>query len=305
MARPAFSPSKPAKAHTVRVRWLGACYAVLVVACLISLALQGDLSFGRNPWNNLVRTASDFSHPSFLDAWFGPERLEFKADDGRILRVENRRETERAYLAGLASATWTTFVIATLGSALAGAFAVPFGLIAARNAGAPRWLAQPVRLLLNACRSVHSLVFGLVLVGIVGLGPVAGILAIALHSLGTYGKLYAETIESASPQLFESGLALGFKPAQVLWFAMRRGFYPQFASTHLYIWEFNVRDSTVLGLIGAGGLGLLVSEAVSLFQWGRLATLLLVIVLMVALMDRTSAWIRNQLLRTPGSTLGA
>ena len=285
------------------VTWLVAGYLFILVACLATLALHGDLTFGRNPWNNLARTMGDFIHPSFLDAWSGPERLEFKSDDGRVLRVENRRESERAYLGSIAAAAWITVVIGTLGSALAALLALPLGFVAARNAGVSLWFARPVRLLLNALRSIHTLVFGLLLVGIVGLGPMAGILAIALHSLGTYGKLYAENIEAADPQLFQSGLALGFKPWQVLWYAMRRGFYPQFASAHLYIWEFNVRDSTVLGLIGAGGLGLLVSEAVSLFQWGRLATLLIVIVAMVALMDKASSVIRNRILRAPGTAI--
>jgi phosphonate transport system permease protein len=283
-----------------RLRALALVYLALVIACIATLVLRGDFSFGRNPWQNLARTLSDFSHPSFFDAWFGPERLEFTADDGRVLRVENRREVERTYLAGIAGATWTTFVIGTLGSALAALLALPLGLLSARNARAPAWLAQPARALLNTSRAIHTLVFGLIYVGIVGLGPMAGILAIASHSLGTYGKLYAEAIENADAALFESGLALGFTPWQVLGQAMRRGFHPQFASIHLYVWEFNVRDSTVLGLIGAGGLGLLVSEAVSLFQWGRLATLLLVLVALVVAMDRLSAAIRNRVLRAPG-----
>lgn len=283
-----------------RPRWLTLAYLALLLACVATLASQGDLSLGRNPWQNLQRTLADFSHPSFLDAINGPERLEFKSDDGQVLRVENRREVERSYLTGIARATWVTIVIGTLGSALAALLALPLGWVAARNARAPRWLAQPVRALLNASRAIHTLVFGLIYVGIVGLGPMAGILAIASHSLGTYGKLYAEAIEGADAALFESGLALGFTPWQIVSSPMRRGFYPQFASIHLYLWEFNVRDSTVLGLIGAGGLGLLVSEAVSLFQWGRLATLLLVIVLLVIAMDALSARIRNQVLRAPG-----
>ncbi len=287
------------------LRWLALAYLALLLSCLYTLASQGDLTLGRNPWHNLQRTLADFSHPSFLDAWLGPERLEFKADDGRVLRVENRREVERTYLRGIVSATWTTLVIGTLGSALAAVLALPLGLLAARNARAPRWLAQPVRALLNTSRAIHTLVFGLVYVGIVGLGPMAGILAIASHSLGTYGKLYAEAIEGADAALFESGLALGFTPWQIVSSPMRRGFYPQFASIHLYLWEFNVRDSTVLGLIGAGGLGLLVSEAVSLFQWGRLATLLLVIVALVVAMDVLSAFIRNRILGAPRVRGGA
>ena len=124
----------------------------------------------------------------------------------------------------------------------------------------------------------------------------AGILAIALHSFGTYGKLYAESIETLEASLIESGLALGLTRMQTLVFGLGRTMLPRFLSIHFYIWEFNVRDSTVLGLIGAGGLGLLVSEAVSLFQWGRLATLLIAILAMVAVFDWVSRKIRTEAL---------
>ena len=117
------------------VTWLVAGYLLILVACLATLALHGDLTFGRNPWSNLARTMGDFLHPSFLDAWSGPERLEFKADDGRVLRVENRRESEQAYLGSIAAAAWITVVIGTLGSALAALLALPLGFVAARNAG--------------------------------------------------------------------------------------------------------------------------------------------------------------------------
>jgi phosphonate transport system permease protein len=281
------------------VRWLVALYGALLIASVFSLAWQGDLTFGRNPVSNLARTLGEFSKPSFLDVWFGPERLEYKSDDGRVLRVENRRVVEAQWLRGVARAVWITFVIGTLGSFIAAVVALPLGFAAARNNGAPGWLARPVRAVLDACRSVHTLVFGLIYVGVVGLGPMAGILAIVSHSLGTYGKLYAEEIEGADASLFESGLALGLTPWQVVLHAMRKNFYPKFASTHLYVWEFNLRDSTILGLIGAGGLGLLVSEAVSLFQWNRLATLLIVIVAMVMAMDRVSALVRRSLMARP------
>lgn len=277
---------------------VGVClfYLLLLLASLISLAWQGDLSLGRQPWNNLLKTLSEFSQPSFLDA-LGNERLEYQADDGRVLRVENRGAVEREYLWALLKATWTTLQIGTLGSFLAALLALPLSFIAARNVQAPRWLAMPVRALLDAARAIHTLVFGLIFVGIVGLGPTAGILAIAAHSLGTYGKLFAESIESADKNLFESGLALGLQPWQIVVHALRRSFYPPFVSTHLYVWEFNVRDSTVLGLIGAGGLGLLVSEAVSLFHWDRLATVLVVILLLVILLDRLSGFVRHRLLQ--------
>ena len=213
-----------------------------------------------------------------------------------MLRIENRHDTEAKFLHAVVGAVWTTFNIATLGSLIAALLALPFGLVSARNMHAPAWLAGPARFLLGVARSIHTLVFGLILVGIIGLGPMAGILAIALHSFGSYGKLYAESIETIEPRLIEPGLALGLTRMQTLVFGLGRTMLARFLSIHFYIWEFNVRDSTVLGLIGAGGLGFLVSEAVSLFQWGRLATLLIAIVAMVALFDMVSRKIRTDTL---------
>ena len=271
-------------------------FALLVAGCLGTLMARGDLSMGRNPWQNLTRTAQEFSQPSFLNLWFGNPRLEYRADDGRVLRVENQQESERRFLAGLARAVWTTVEVATLGSLVAALLALPFGVVVARNMAMPRPLAIGAKAFLDVCRAVHSLVFALIFVGIVGLGPMAGILAIAAHSLGTYGKLYAEAIESIDAPLFEAALACGATPAQALRGALWPAVLPQCVSTHLYVWEFNVRDSTVLGLIGAGGLGLLVSEAASLFQWGRLATIILAIVALVFVFDAVSRRVRADLL---------
>ncbi|MDX2218452.1 MAG: phosphonate ABC transporter, permease protein PhnE [Burkholderiales bacterium] len=280
----------------VRRRLYLAAYALLLLTCVWSLVAAGDLSLGRKPWENFARTASELSRPSFVDLWFGNPALEFKADDGRVLRVENQQESEARFLKGLGRAIWDTLKIATLGSLLAAIMAVPFGIVLARNMQAPRPVAVVAKFILDVCRSIHSLVFGLIFVGIVGLGPTAGILAIAVHSMGTYGKLYAEAIESMDQSLYEAGLAIGATPIQALTGALWPAVLPQWLSSHLYIWEYNVRDSTVLGLIGAGGLGLLVSEAVSLFQWGRLATILIAIVAMVIAFDWLSRRLRRDLL---------
>ncbi len=281
-----------------RARFLGlmGLYASIVVLCLSSLWAAGELSMGRNPWANLVKSAGEFARPSFMDLWFGPERLEFRSDDGSLLRVENRREVEGQFLMALGRAAWVTFQIATLGSLLAAMLALPLGLLAARNLGAPRPLAWFAKGVLNAARAVHTLVFGLVLVGIVGLGPVAGILAIALHSMGTYGKLFAESVEALDMASVEAVRATGASPLQVFFNAVWPAVLPQFVSNHLYVWEFNIRDSTILGLIGAGGLGLMISEAVSLFQWSRLGTILLVVIALVVVFDSASRRIRQALL---------
>ena len=274
---------------------LAAVYAALVLGCLWTLAAAGDLSLGRHPWDNLLKSAADFSRPSFLDVWFGPERLEYRSDDGTVLRVENRREVETNFLAGLGRATWTTFQIATLGSLLAAVLALPLSMAAARNLRAPRAVAWVAKGVLDVARSIHTLVFGLVLVGIVGLGPTAGILAIALHSMGTYGKLFVESIEALDMGSIDAVRATGASAAQVFFHGVWPSALPQFVSHHLYVWEFNIRDSTILGLIGAGGLGLLISEAVSLFQWSRLATILLVVVSLVMAFDTLSRRIREAL----------
>ena len=274
---------------------LGLGYLLLIAVCLWSFAASGDLSGGRNPLANLQKTFAEFASPSFLDLWFGNPRLEYRSDDGSLLRVEDRRSVEAAFLGELAQASWTTFRIATLGSLLGALLGLPLALLTARNLGAPRaaaWLAKAV---LDGMRSIHTLVFGLVLVGIVGLGPSAGILAIALHSSGTYGKLFAESIESLDMAAIDAVCGVGASPLQVFFNAVWPSVLPQFVSSHLYVWEFNIRDSTILGIVGAGGLGLLISEATALFQWGRLSTILLVVVLLVASFDALSRRIRQEL----------
>lgn len=280
-----------------RLRFLGLAlaYSLLVLACLWSLGAEGELSLGRNPLANLAKTMTEFSHPSFLDIWFGEARLEYRSDDGTLLRVENRQQVEADYLAGLVRAAWTTIRIATLGSLLGALMALPLAVLTARNLAAPRALAWAAKAVLDVMRSIHTLVFGLVLVGIVGLGPTAGILAIGLHSMGSYGKLFAEAIESLDMGAIHAVQSVGASRTQVFFNAVWPSVLPQFVSSHLYIWEFNIRDSTILGIIGAGGLGLLFSEATSLFQWGRLATVLLVVIVLVGSFDAMSRRIRRAL----------
>lgn len=274
---------------------LAAC-ALLVAASLVSLVREDDLSLGRKPWQNLQQSASEMARPSFLDIWFGNPHLEYRSDDGRVLRTEDRRAEERSFIAALAAACWTTVRIATLGSLLGALLALPFALLTARNLAAPRWLAFPAAFTLNVARAIHTLVFGLFFVGIIGLGATAGILAIAAHSMGSFGKLYAESIESLDMASIDAVRATGASPLQTFFNAVWPAVLPQFVSNTLYLWEFNIRDSTVLGLVGAGGLGLLISEAMGLFQWPRLATILIAVIAMVVLIDTASRRIRQALL---------
>lgn len=271
------------------------CLALLTMS-LWTLEAEGELSLGRRPWQNLEKTVSEMSRPSFLRLWFGNPEHQVRDGEGRILRTEDERSTEARYLEGLARALWATVRIATVGTALAALLALPLGLAAARNLHVPLPLSWLARSTLNVLRSVHTLVFGLFLVGIVGLGATAGILAVAAHSAGTLGKLLAETIESLDMQSVEAVRGTGASPGQVFFLGVWPTVFPQVSSHILYVWEFNIRDSTILGLVGAGGLGLLISEAMSLFQWGRLGTLLLALVLTVTLFDALSRAVRRQLL---------
>ena len=271
-------------------------YLLLVAACLGSLVVENELSMGRNPIENLIKTTRDFIRPSFLDIWFGNPRLEYRSDDGQLLRVENRQEVESKHIQAIARATWTTIRIATLGSLLAALLALPLAILSARNLRAPALLSWTAKGLLDISRSIHTLVFGLIIVGVIGLGPTAGILAIAFHSMGTYGKLFAESIEALDMGAIDAVRSVGATPTQVFSHAVLPAVSPQFVSSHLYVWEFNIRDSTILGIIGAGGLGQLITEAISLFQWSRLSTVLLVVFLLVTSFDALSRKIRESLL---------
>lgn len=270
-------------------------YAAIVLSCFSYLLAGDQLSLGRNPVRNFFRTAAEMSHPSFLDVWFGDEDFKYRSDSGEILRRENRREMENNFLSAIGRALWVTFAIATLGTALGSVLSLPLALGIASNLKKPVIVAYTCKLILDSSRSIHTLVFGLMFVGIVGLGPTAGILAIAAHSLGSFGKLYAESIETMNMAPVRAIQGVGATPMQVLSFGILPEILPQFISTYLYIWEFNTRDSTVLGLIGAGGLGLLISEAISLFQWSRLGTLIIAIVAFVLLFDFVSRKVRRNL----------
>lgn len=167
------------------------------------------------------------------------------------------------------------------------------GALSSRRFGAAWPLGMLVRLVLSVLRAVPTLVWGILLVGIVGLGATAGILAIALHSTGTYGKLFGEALDRLQSQQIEAGVALGLSPRQTIFHCLRGYVIRDWSATHLYLWEYAIRDSFVLGLVGAGGIGLLISEAVALFQWDRLATLLLVVVAVVWLFESLSAVART------------
>jgi phosphonate transport system permease protein len=188
-----------------------------------------------------------------------------------------------------------TVGIATLGTLAAAVLAVPLALLSTRQTVPARPLYHPARGLLDALRGVDGFVFALLFVAAVGLGPFAGMLGVALHSAGSIAKLWSEAVESVDPRPAEAILSAGGTRLHVARFALIPQTIPQTASALLYVWEFNIRASTVLGLVGAGGLGQELKNAVDLLDFNRVLAILLVIIALTLAADRISAALRRSL----------
>jgi phosphonate transport system permease protein len=196
----------------------------------------------------------------------------------------------------LAARAAETVAVATLGTTLAAVLALPLALAAARPANPVPALYHPIRTLLDALRGIDGFVFALIFVAAVGLGPFAGMLGVALHSAGSLGKLWSEALEAADPAPMEAARSAGAGRAQAAAVVLLPETLPQTASATLYVWEFNIRASTVLGLVGAGGIGQELKNAVDLLDFNRVLAILAVIVALTLAADRISAALRRRLL---------
>ena len=196
----------------------------------------------------------------------------------------------------LAARSAETLALATLGTTLAAVLALPLALLAAKPANPYPALYHPIRTLLDALRGIDGFVFALIFVAAVGLGPFAGMLGVALHSAGSLGKLWSEALEAADPAPMEAARSAGAGRAQAAAVILLPETLPQTASAALYVWEFNIRASTVLGLVGAGGIGQELKNAVDLLDFSRVLAILALIVAMTLAADRLSAALRARLL---------
>jgi phosphonate transport system permease protein len=189
-----------------------------------------------------------------------------------------------------------TVAMATIGTTLAVIVAAPLCLVAARNVTPESVFYYPARGLLNFLRGIDSFVFALLFVAAVGLGPFAGVLGVALHSAGSVAKLWSEAIETIEPGPLEAVAMTGAGRLEIVFYALLPDVLPALLSTSLYIWEFNIRSSTVLGLVGAGGIGQDLKNAVDLLDFPSVATIILIILGMVTAVDQLSAWLRRRLI---------
>ena len=201
--------------------------------------------------------------------------------------------------------TWRTVAMATAGVTLALMLAIPMSLMATRvlslsalTGRMDRWpavLRWCVRATLILLRSIPELVWALVFVRVVGLGPTAGVLAIALTYGGMLGKVYAEILESGESHATHTLMRNGSGRLQAFVYALLPTHAAELASYTVYRWECAIRSSVVLGFVGAGGLGQQLDNSMKMFNGGEVATLLLIFIVLVALADSVSAWLRRAL----------
>ena len=201
-----------------------------------------------------------------------------------------------AYSSTLWRPLWDTFNIATLGTALALVISVPVAFCAARNTTPNAVLIRPVALLvIAASRSINSLIWALLLVVIVGPGVFAGVLAIAFRSIGFCSKLLYEAIEEIDVEPVEAVAATGASSGQVLAYGVVPQVMPAFAGISVFRWDINIRESTILGLVGAGGIGLQLNASINNLDWSRVAVILIAILATVIVSEWVSAKIRAAL----------
>ena len=233
---------------------------------------------------------------------FSPEALK---STGRFVADFFPPRIEAEFLLLVARESWRTVAIATAGMALALVIAIPLTLLSTsalsvsalpgRMRPLPIALRQAVRGLLILLRSIPELVWALVFVRVVGLGPTAGVLAIALTYGGMLGKVYGEILESDERQATQALLRNGAGRLQAFFYGLLPQSASELTSYSVYRWECAIRSSAVLGFVGAGGLGQQMDNSMKMFQGSEVATMLIVFMLLVGLADAASAWLRRMI----------
>lgn len=198
---------------------------------------------------------------------------------------------------------WPTFLhemivtvqIAIWGTVLAVVCAVPFGVLSADNV-APWWVCQPVRRLMDAARAINEMVFAMLFVVAVGLGPFAGVLALWVHTTGILAKLFSEAVEAIDPRPVEGIRATGANKIEEVIYGIIPQVLPLWVSYSLYRFESNVRSATVVGIVGAGGIGVLLWEYIRGFYYAETAAVMIIIVVSVTLLDLLSQRLRKMII---------
>ncbi len=201
------------------------------------------------------------------------------------------------YISQLGRPIWDTLNIATLGTLIALVMAVPVAFLAARNTTPSALFIRPVALLIIvSTRSINSLIWALLLIAIIGPGVFAGVIAIAIRSIGFCAKLLYEAIEEIDHTQVEAITATGASRWQVMAYGIVPQILPAFAGIAVFRWDINIRESTVLGLVGAGGIGLQLSASLNTLAWPQVSLILLVILAAVVISEWVSAKVRGAII---------
>ncbi|WP_026675496.1 phosphonate ABC transporter, permease protein PhnE [Alkalihalobacterium bogoriense] len=188
-----------------------------------------------------------------------------------------------------------TIHMAIIATTFAAIVSIPIFLLSAANLFPQAWIHQPVRFIMNVLRTIPDILLAIIFVGIFGVGVFPGIMALFIFSLGLLAKLMYETIEAIDMNPLDAIRASGGNTIQVIWYAVLPQVLPQFVSFSLYVFEVNVRASTVLGFVGAGGIGLLLQQQISFFNYPRVMTIIIIIFAAVVVIDYISNKIRERI----------
>ena len=186
-----------------------------------------------------------------------------------------------------------TLQIALWGTALAVVTAVPLALLASANL-VPWWVYQPMRRVMDATRAINEMVFAMLFVVAVGLGPFAGVLALFVHTTGTLSKLFSEAVEAIDPRPVEGIRATGAHKLAEIAYGVIPQVMPLWLSYSLYRFESNVRSASVVGMVGAGGIGVILFEVIRSFEYAQTCAVLLMLIVTVSLIDMVSSWLRQR-----------
>lgn len=198
-----------------------------------------------------------------------------------------------SYAERLWRALWDTINIATLGTLIAIVISVPVAFMAARNTTPHPIVRQIAMIIIVFSRSVNSIIWAMLLVSVIGPGILAGVIAIALRSVGFCTKLLYEAIEEVNPRPIEALSSAGASGGQVITYGITPQVLPAFAGIILYRWDINIRSSTVVGLVGAGGIGLQLNASINSLQWSQVSVIFVMIIVLVVAAEWVSAKVRG------------
>jgi phosphonate transport system permease protein len=251
-----------------RLRWARLCFWTILVIVILTASLHTARVAPIEFWQRLPQLGD------WLARLWPPDFSEW-----------------RAFLSALGE----TLAIAVAGTVFAVLAGAPLAVAVAQTTRPVPWLALPVRGFLNCLRAIDSIIFALFFVVVVGLGPFAGVLGVACHTTGSMGKLYAEVLEGVPRDTRDAVEATGAGRLRTFLFAVLPEALPGLSGITLYLWEFNVRASMILGIVGAGGIGYELQVSIKLLDFQRTAAILLLVLFLVTLIDAASAWLRRRL----------